>query len=79
MGAGGNVGTGAVAKAAGDGYSFVISTNGPLVYNTRIYSKLGYDPYTELRPVGCWLVARPTFAQCAQTQASPPSKPWWTA
>ena len=51
VGAGGNVGTGAVAKAAGDGYSFVISTNGPLVYNTRIYSKLGYDPYTELRPV----------------------------
>lgn len=50
-GAGGNTGTGAVAKAAGDGYSFVISTNGPLVYNTQIYSKLGYDPFTELRPV----------------------------
>lgn len=50
-GAGGNTGTGAVAKAAGDGYSFVISTNGPLVYNTQIYTKLGYDPFTELRPV----------------------------
>ena len=51
VGAGGNTGTGAVAKGAGDGYSFVISTNGPLVYNTQIYSKLGYDPFTELRPV----------------------------
>jgi tripartite-type tricarboxylate transporter receptor subunit TctC len=50
-GAGGNTGTGAVAKAAGDGYNFVISTNGPLVYNTQIYSKLGYDPFTELKPV----------------------------
>ena len=50
-GAGGNTGTGVVAKAAGDGYSFVLSTNGPLVYNTRIYSKLGYDPFTDLKPV----------------------------
>jgi len=51
VGAGGNVGTGAVAKAPGDGYTFVISTNGPLVYNTVLYRKLPYDPFTELRPV----------------------------
>ena len=50
-GAGGNNGTGAVAKSAGDGYTFVISTNGPLVYNTVLYEKLPYDPFTELRPV----------------------------
>jgi len=50
-GAGGNTGTGAVAKSPGDGYTFLISTNGPLVYNTQIYSKLGYDPFTELKPV----------------------------
>jgi tripartite-type tricarboxylate transporter receptor subunit TctC len=50
-GAGGNLGTGVVAKAPGDGYTFLISTNGPLVYNTVLYSKLGYDPFTELRPV----------------------------
>lgn len=50
-GAGGNTGTGAVAKSAGDGYSYVISTNGPLVYNTVLYSNLGYDPFKELRPV----------------------------
>lgn len=51
VGAGGNTGSGAVAKSAGDGYTFLISTNGPLVYNTVLYKKLGYDPFTELRPV----------------------------
>jgi tripartite-type tricarboxylate transporter receptor subunit TctC len=50
-GGSGNTGTGAVAKAPGDGYTFLVSTNGPLVYNTVIYRKLGYDPFTELRPV----------------------------
>lgn len=50
-GAGGNTGTGQIAKAPGDGYTFVVSTNGPLVYNTVLYKKLGYDPFTELRPV----------------------------
>jgi tripartite-type tricarboxylate transporter receptor subunit TctC len=51
VGAGGNTGSGVVAKSAGDGYTFLISTNGPLVYNTVLYKKLGYDPFTELRPV----------------------------
>ncbi len=50
-GGGGNNGTGSVAKAAGDGYTFLVSTNGPLVYNTVINKKLPYDPFTELRPV----------------------------
>ncbi len=50
-GAGGNTGTGAVAKSAGDGYTYVISTNGPLVYNTVLYTNLSYDPFKELRPV----------------------------
>ena len=40
-----------MAKAAGDGYTFLISTNGPLVYNTVLYKKLSYDPFAELRPV----------------------------
>ena len=50
-GAGGNNGTASVAKAAGDGYTFLVSTNGPLVYNTVLYKHLGYNPFTELRPV----------------------------
>lgn len=50
-GAGGNVGTGFVAKSAPDGYTYIVSTNGPLVYNTVLYSKLPYDPFKELTPV----------------------------
>ncbi|KQT13202.1 ABC transporter substrate-binding protein [Ramlibacter sp. Leaf400] len=50
-GAGGNNGTGAVAKSPGDGYTYVISTNGPLVYNTVLYKNLPYNPFTELKPV----------------------------
>jgi len=50
-GAGGNNGTASVAKAPGDGYTFLVSTNGPLVYNTVLYKSLPYDPFTELRPV----------------------------
>jgi tripartite-type tricarboxylate transporter receptor subunit TctC len=50
-GAGGNNGTSTVAHAPGDGYTFLISTNGPLVYNTVLYEKLPYDPFKDLRPV----------------------------
>ena len=50
-GAGGNVGTGAVARATPDGHTLVISTNGPLVNNTVLYGKLPYDPFRELAPV----------------------------
>lgn len=50
-GAGGNNGTATVARTAGDGYNFLISTNGPLVYNTVLYNNLPYDPFKDLRPV----------------------------
>jgi len=50
-GGGGNNGTASVAKAPGDGYTFLVSTNGPLVYNTVLYKHLPYDPFTELKPV----------------------------
>lgn len=51
VGAGGNIGTGFVARSAPDGYTFVVSTNGPLVNNVVLYPKLGYDPFKELAPV----------------------------
>lgn len=50
-GAGGNVGTAHVARATPDGYTFVVSTNGPLVNNTVLYRKLPYDPFKDLAPV----------------------------
>jgi tripartite-type tricarboxylate transporter receptor subunit TctC len=50
-GAGGNTGTDYVAKAAPDGYTFLVSTNGPLVYSTVFNPKLPYDPFKDLAPV----------------------------
>jgi tripartite-type tricarboxylate transporter receptor subunit TctC len=50
-GAGGNTGTDHVAKADPDGYTFLVSTNGPLVYSTVYNPKLPYDPFKDLAPV----------------------------
>jgi tripartite-type tricarboxylate transporter receptor subunit TctC len=50
-GAGGNVGTGAVAKAAPDGYTLLFTIQGPLVTAPLLSRKLGYDPAKDLVPV----------------------------
>lgn len=50
-GAGGMVGTGAVAKAAPDGYTIGISIPGPLAVNTVLLPKMEYDPFKELAPI----------------------------
>lgn len=50
-GAGGNVGTGAVAKAAPDGYTFLFTIQGPLVTAPLLSKTLNYDPVKELAPV----------------------------
>jgi tripartite-type tricarboxylate transporter receptor subunit TctC len=49
--AGGTVATDAVAKAAPDGYTLVMSFNGPLAYGPFLYSKLPYDPQKDLAAV----------------------------
>jgi tripartite-type tricarboxylate transporter receptor subunit TctC len=43
-GAGGNIGTLQVAKAAPDGYTLVGSGTGPVAANKTLYPNLGYDP-----------------------------------
>lgn len=50
-GAGGNTGTDAVAKAAADGYTIGASITGPLVNNTVLYTKMPYNPFTDLAPI----------------------------
>jgi tripartite-type tricarboxylate transporter receptor subunit TctC len=50
-GAGGNIGTQAAAKAPADGYTIGVSITGPLVNNTVLYSKLGYDPFKDFAPI----------------------------
>ena len=50
-GAGGNVGTATVAKAEADGYTFLLTTQGPLVTAPLLSKGLGYDPVKNLAPV----------------------------
>jgi tripartite-type tricarboxylate transporter receptor subunit TctC len=50
-GAGGNVGTGTVAKAEPDGYTFLFTIQGPLVTAPLLSKSLTYDPVRELAPV----------------------------
>lgn len=47
-GAGGNIGTDAVAKATPDGATIGVSLGGPLAINTLLFSKLPYDPTKDL-------------------------------
>ena len=49
--AGGNAGTAAVARAAPDGYTLLVSASGPLAANKALYAKLGYDPETDFAPI----------------------------
>lgn len=50
-GASGNTGTDVVAKAAPDGTTIGISIGGPLAINTLLFSKLPYNPQTDIAPV----------------------------
>ena len=50
-GAGGNVGTGVVAKADPDGYTFLFTIQGPLVTAPLLSANLNYDPLKDLAPV----------------------------
>src|SRR5438093_97236 len=47
-GASGNLGTEAVVRAEPDGGTIGLSIVGPLALNTLLFSKLSYDPFTEL-------------------------------
>jgi len=43
-GAGGNIGSDAVAKAPPDGYTLLLAASGPIVIAPSLYAKLPYDP-----------------------------------
>ena len=57
-GAGGNVGTGAVAKAEPDGYTLLFTIQGPLVTAPMLSRHLPYDPVRELQPI-CLVATSP--------------------
>ena len=50
-GAGGTIGSEAVAKAAPDGYTILWGNSGPLAIGPSLYKKLGYDAAKDFAPV----------------------------
>jgi len=50
-GAGGNIGTEAVAKAPADGYTLLIGINGPIATNKYLYKSLPYDADKDFAPI----------------------------
>jgi tripartite-type tricarboxylate transporter receptor subunit TctC len=50
-GAGGTIGTEAVAKAAADGHTLVLATTSTHVVAPSVYAKIGYDPVKDFAPI----------------------------
>jgi tripartite-type tricarboxylate transporter receptor subunit TctC len=67
-GAGGNVGTAALARAKPDGYSLLLTANSTHVINPALYKSTGFDPIRDFEPItpvataGYVLVANHAFA-----------------
>ncbi|MFN3657530.1 MAG: Bug family tripartite tricarboxylate transporter substrate binding protein [Pseudolabrys sp.] len=51
-GAGGTLGTRAVAKAAPDGYTILLGYSGTLYIAPSLYDNIGYDPRKDFSPIG---------------------------
>ena len=50
-GAGGNIGSAMVAKAAPDGYTLLITSSAPIVINPSLYKQMPFDPPKDLAPI----------------------------
>ena len=50
-GAGGSVGSEAVARSAPDGYTLLMGTIGTHSINPVVYAKINYDPITDFSPI----------------------------
>jgi len=55
-GAGGVIGSDMVAKAAPDGYTLLLGTNGPIAVSQHLLKKMPYDPLKDLVPVALFAI-----------------------
>ena len=58
-GAGTNIGSNSVAKAAPDGYTLLMATSTPMAINVSLYKSLPFDPTTDFVPLA--MVAQSPF------------------
>ena len=68
-GAGGSLGADQAAKAAPDGYTLFLGSNGPLTVNPFVQAKLGYDPLKDFLAVGLANLAPHCLAVNADVKA----------
>jgi tripartite-type tricarboxylate transporter receptor subunit TctC len=67
-GAGGNIGSRAVAKSAPDGYTLLLGHTGTISINPSLYADAGYDSRKDFAPIGLMatmpvaILAHPSFA-----------------
>ncbi|MFT8244879.1 Bug family tripartite tricarboxylate transporter substrate binding protein [Roseomonas sp. BN140053] len=50
-GASGNIGAATVARAAPDGHTLMVTTNGPITNNTLLFRSMPFDPFKDFTPV----------------------------
>ncbi len=73
-GAGGNIGTQLVSKAAQDGYTLLMTISSSQAINPALYKNAGFDPIKDFRPIGLIgsvpnvLVANPAFSAKSLTE-----------
>jgi tripartite-type tricarboxylate transporter receptor subunit TctC len=60
-GAGANIGTAEVARAAPDGYTLLLVSSAPVV-NPALYKSVPYDPFKDFAPIAALPVAPNVFA-----------------
>ena len=51
-GAGGNIGTEAIARGKPDGYTIGMGNFAPLAVNHALFKKLNFDPFNDIVPIG---------------------------
>ena len=77
QGAGGNIGAAEVARAAGDGYTWLVSTDALITVNPHVYKQLGFSiddlvPVTVGTMFSQTLVCNPASPDGGMSMSTPP-------